>query len=274
MPELPEVETIKKFLQRKIKGKIIRDIKVLNKKQVQGNYKKFIGEEIVNINRRGKFLIFQLKGNKLVLIHLKMTGQFLIEDKPNKFTRIIFHLSSAKDKNKIEKKDCSLIFNDIRKFGYIKFIEKEEKSEFKKIGPEPQELTFQYLKDIFSKSQRAIKLVLMDQNKIAGLGNIYANESLFLAKINPLKSTNKLTDKEIKRLLEAIKLVIKKAIKYGGTSFNSYLKPNKSKGKYQNIFLIYQRKGEKCWRCKQKIQYIKIGNRGTFFCPSCQKWKD
>ncbi len=274
MPELPEVETIKKFLQRKIKGKIIRDIKVLNKKQIQGSYKKFIGEEILNIKRRGKFLIFQLRRNKSVLVHLKMTGQLLIEDKPNKFTRIIFNLSSVKDKNKIEKRDCSLIFNDIRKFGYIKFIENKEKTEPKKIGPEPQELTFQYLKDILSKSRRAIKLVLMDQSKIAGLGNIYTNESLFLAKINPLKSANKLIDKEIKRLLKAIKLVIKKAIKYGGTSFNSYLKPNKSKGKYQNIFLVYRRKGEKCPRCKEKIQYIKIGNRGTFFCPSCQKWKD
>jgi formamidopyrimidine-DNA glycosylase len=132
-------------------------------------------------------------------------------------------------------------------------------------------LNFKYLKEIFSKTKRPIKIVLMDQEKIAGLGNIYANEALFLAKIHPLKPANKLKDSEIKNLLSAIKKVIKKAIKLQGTSFRFYIKPDESKGSYQEEFLVYQRKNEKCLRCKSKIKYIKIAGRGSFYCLRCQQ---
>jgi formamidopyrimidine-DNA glycosylase len=180
-----------------------------------------------------------------------------------KYTRVIFVLDKG-----------FLIFNDARKFGWVKVLDdKDLNKELSKMGKEPFDLNFKYLKEIFSKTKRQIKIVLMEQGKIAGLGNIYTNEALFLSKIYPLKPANKLKDNEIKNLLSAIKRVIQKAIKLQGTSFRFYVKPDESKGSYQEEFLVYQRKNEKCLRCKNKIKYIKIGGRGTFYCSNCQKWK-
>jgi formamidopyrimidine-DNA glycosylase len=199
---------------------------------------------------------------------LKLTGQllflnFLRNSEIKKYTRVIFILNKG-----------FLIFNDARKFGWVKVLDdKNLNKELSKIGKEPFDLNFKYLKEIFSKTKRPIKIVLMNQEKIAGLGNIYANEALFLAKIHPLKPANKLKDNEIKNLLSAIKKVIKKAIKLQGTSFRFYIKPDESKGSYQEEFLVYQRKNEKCLKCKSKIKYIKISGRGSFYCPRCQKLK-
>ncbi|MFN3605521.1 MAG: zinc finger domain-containing protein, partial [Leptonema sp. (in: bacteria)] len=118
---------------------------------------------------------------------------------------------------------------------------------------------------------RPIKIVLMDQTKIAGIGNIYANEALFLAKINPQKPANKLTKEEIKRLKNSILKILKKALKYEGTSTRFYLKPDQTKGKYQENFLVYQREGKSCLRCNGKIKKIILGRRSTFYCPNCPK---
>jgi formamidopyrimidine-DNA glycosylase len=306
MPELPEVETIKRYLEKDLIGRKIRDVKILNKKSFIGDKKKILNSKIVKIERKGKMLVFKLHANKYgfgtdkngykmnknpqksvtdphisvgphksvlrsasirwLVFHLKLTGQliflnFLRNSEIKKYTRIIFVLDKG-----------FLIFNDARKFGWVKVLGDEDLSkELSKIGKEPFDLSFKYLKEIFSKTKRPIKIVLMDQEKIAGLGNIYANEALFLAKIHPLKPANKLKDSEIKNLLLAIKKVIKKAIKLQGTSFRFYVKPDESKGSYQEEFLVYQRKDEKCLRCKSKIKYIKIGSRGSFYCPRCQK---
>jgi formamidopyrimidine-DNA glycosylase len=307
MPELPEIETIKRYLEKDLIGRKIRDVKILNKKSFIGDKKKILNSKILKIERRGKMLVFRLAADKRRLkrgltlmnskglnlaFHLKLTGQLIFyptngneflnapnqskhgsgRPEPNfvlvqgewqliRYARVIFILDKG-----------FLIFNDARKFGWVKVLDDEDLSkELSKIGKEPFDLSFKYLKEIFSKTKRPIKIVLMEQGKIAGLGNIYANEALFLAKIHPLKPANKLKDSEIKNLLSAIKKVIKKAIRLQGTSFRFYVKPDESKGSYQEEFLVYQRKNEKCLKCKSEIIYIKIGNRGSFYCPQCQK---
>ncbi len=281
MPELPEIETIKKYLERDLIGRKIKDVKILNKKSFLGDKKKILNSKILKIERKGKMLFFKLQADKHrlqrkltrinsislnLVFHLKLTGQliflnFLRNLEIKKYTRVIFILDKG-----------FLLFNDARKFGWVKVLnDKDLNKELSKIGKEPFDLNFKYLKEIFSKTKRPIKIVLMDQKKIAGLGNIYTNEALFLAKIHPLKPANKLKDNEIKNLLLAIKKVIKKAIKLQGTSFRFYIKPDESKGGYQEEFLVYQRKNEKCLRCKSKIKYIKIDGRGSFYCPRCQK---
>jgi formamidopyrimidine-DNA glycosylase len=307
MPELPEIETIKRYLEKDLIGRKIKDVRILNKKSFIGDKKKILNSKILKIERRGKILVFKLDTDKRgsqrrltrinsiglnLVFHLKLTGQLIFyptngnefidkwqriknishtngnelvqgEWQRTKYTRVIFILDKG-----------FLIFNDARKFGWVRVLDdKGLNNELSKIGKEPFDLNFKYLKEIFSKTKRPIKIVLMDQEKIAGLGNIYANESLFLSKIHPLKPANKLKDSEIKNLLSSIKKVIKKAIKLQGTSFRFYTKPDESKGGYQEEFLIYQRQNEKCLRCKNKIKYIKISGRGSFYCPNCQKWK-
>ncbi|GBD34343.1 Formamidopyrimidine-DNA glycosylase [bacterium HR35] len=266
MPELPEVETIKKYLERKIVKQKIQDIKIFDRKGFKGEKNKVIGTKILKIKRKGKFLIFILNNSYNLLFHLKMTGQilffnFLRNSEINKATKVIFVLNNG-----------YLIFNDVRRFGWVKVVaEKNLKEEIKNLGIDALNLTFDDLKEILSKTKRPIKLVLMDQRRIAGIGNIYANEALFLAKINPLKPANSLKNEEIKELLEAIKIVLKKAINYGGSSISSYVKPDKRKGKYQEKFLVYRREGEKCKNCKTVIEKIKLGGRSTFYCKNCQK---
>jgi formamidopyrimidine-DNA glycosylase len=273
MPELPEIETIKRYLEKDLIGRKIKDVKIVSKKSFLGDKKKILNSKILKIERRGKMLVFRLNNGLNLIFHLKLTGQLLFyytnsneslnKWQRTKYTRVIFILDKG-----------FLIFNDARKFGWIKVLdEKGLNNELSKIGKEPFDLNFKYLKEIFSKTKIPIKIILMDQGKIAGLGNIYANEALFLSKIHPLKPANKLKDSEIKNLLSSIKKVIKKAIKLQGTSFRFYTKPDESKGSYQEEFLVYQRQNEKCLRCKNKIKYIKIGGRGSFYCPRCQKWK-
>ncbi len=269
MPELPEIETIKRYLEKDLTGRKIKEVKVLNKKSFIGDKKKVLNSKILKVERVGKMIVLKLDNNLNLLFHLKLTGQLIFNDsfrnsEIKKETRVIFILDKG-----------FLLFNDARKFGWVKVLnDRELNQELSKLGKEPFSLSFQYLKEIFSKTRRPIKIVLMDQEKIAGIGNIYANEALFLAKIYPLKPSNKLKDEEIKNLLSAIKKIIQKAIKLQGTSFRFYIKPDASKGKYQEKFLVYQRKNEKCLRCQSKIKYIKIGGRGSFYCPSCQKWKE
>jgi formamidopyrimidine-DNA glycosylase len=270
MPELPEIETIKRYLEKDLIGRKIKDVRILNKKSFIGDKKKILNSKILKIERRGKMLVFRLNNGLNLIFHLKLTGQLIfLNPAPEsmlgkKYTRVIFILDKG-----------FLIFNDARKFGWVRVLDdKSLNNELSKIGKEPFDLNFKYLKEIFSKTKRPIKIVLMDQEKIAGLGNIYANESLFLSKIHPLKPANKLKDSEIKNLLSSIKKVIKKAIKLQGTSFRFYVKPDENKGGYQEEFLVYQRKNEKCLKCKSKIKYIKIGGRGSFYCSNCQKWKE
>ena len=268
MPELPEVETIKRYLNKAISGKRIVDIEILSKKQFPDNPKEVIGEKILSVERRAKNLIIKLSNKKALFIHLKLSGQLIWERKtkiPAKSTRVIISLNNGK-----------LFFNEIRKLGWIKILNQNQLDlELARFGPEPfsKDFSIEYLQKVFGKSARPIKTVLLDQEKIAGIGNIYANEALFEAKINPRKPVNKLTVREIERLQKAILLVLKEGIKYGGASAADqlYVRPDSSHGSYQQHFRVYQKDGEKCQKCKTIIKRISLGGRGTFFCPKCQR---
>lgn len=279
MPELPEVETIKKFLEKKLIGQRIEKVKILSPKQFLGSPQKIKGLEIKKIKRRAKLLVIYLEKNLYLLIHLKLTGQLVYSRKikgqkavfghpipfaggktlPGKTTRIIIKLNRG-----------IVFFNDLRKFGWIKIT--NNLKDLEKIGPEPlsSRFTLQALAQILQKSKRPVKLVLLDQDKIAGIGNIYANEALWLAKINPQKPANEI--KKIKELYWAIQETLKKGIKYQGSSAadEAYIRPNGGKGEYQKHFRVYQQEGRPCPRDKTPIKRIKINNRGTFYCPACQ----
>lgn len=271
MPELPEVETLKRQLQRTIVGKKISQVIVLREKSFQGNPKEIIGKKIIEVERRAKILIIKLTGNlhpatyNYLIIHLKLTGQLIYQSKANKHTRVIIEFS---DKSR-------LYFNDLRVFGWIRIIKtKNEKQKMKNnFGPEPfsQEFSAGYLKNIFSKTARAIKLVLLDQQLISGIGNIYSSEALWKAGIRPTKQARKLSNLEIKKLREAIIMVLEKGIESGGASDNTYRQLNGMSGQYQKHFLVYERDGKKCRKCQNIIKRIKIGGRGTFYCPKCQR---
>jgi len=285
MPELPEVETIKRFLEKAIVGKTIRNIEVRKAKIFQGKPEEVIGRKIEGIERRGKMLIIKLSEDKALVVHFKLTGQmvwiprageritfghpipFAGTELPAKTTHVIFDINGGK-----------LFYNDLRQFGWIKVITNYElriTDYLKNLGPEPfdKEFTVENLQRIFSRSSKPIKLVLMDQTKIAGVGNIYANEALFEAGILPTKPAKKLRNEEIKKLREVVIKVLREGIKYGGSSAKdeAYIKPTGEPGGYQQHFRVYQRAGEKCRKCGTIIKRINLGGRGTFWCPKCQK---
>lgn len=298
MPELPEIETIRLSLQKAIVGKTIKNIEVRKPKIFKGNPKEVIGKKIENIKRRGKILIINLSQDLSLVIHFKLTGQLLWIEKseikkfawqssfgaqkskimtlghpipfagselPAKTTHVIFDIDGGR-----------LFYNDLRQFGWIKIANSDQLSVISdQLGVEPfsKEFTMSYLEQIFSKTKKPIKLVLMDQAKIAGIGNIYANEALFEAGISPAKPAKKLRNREIKKLRKSIRQVLEDGIKYGGSSAENeaYIKPNGTKGAYQEHLKVYQKEGETCLRCGTKIKRINLGGRGTFFCPKCQK---
>ncbi|PIP18352.1 MAG: formamidopyrimidine-DNA glycosylase [Parcubacteria group bacterium CG23_combo_of_CG06-09_8_20_14_all_35_6] len=265
MPELPEVETIRKYLNKTILRKRIVNIKVFSKKQFPNNSEEIVGAKILSVKRRAKNLIIELSNEKTLLIHLKLSGQLLWRPKTlNKTTRIVIVFDKGE-----------LVFNDLRKFGWIKILNLDQLDlELKKFGPEPfsKDFSIKYLQKVFKKSIRPVKTILLDQEKIAGIGNIYANEALSEAEISPQKPVKALTIEEIKKLQKAILLVLKEGIKYNGASAADklYLKPDSSNGSYQQHFRIYQKNGEKCKKCNTIIERINLGGRGTFFCPKCQ----
>lgn len=283
MPELPEVETVRLFLDKNILGKTITYLEILNPKSfiarpepVEG----VIGQTIVSTSRLGKQLSIHLSNNLILLFHLKMTGQIIVgnsvfghptpkEDKtnlPNKSTRLIFTFS---DKSK-------LYFNDQRKFGWVKVLNKNELAEFQKnVGVDvlSSDFTDDYFYHQLQKTSRAIKLVLLDQSKFAGIGNIYDNDALFLSRIHPQTPSNKITPKQAKILRQNLIDLMKESLFHGGSTAkdNKYIHPDGSVGQHQYFFRVYQREKEPCLVCQTPIKRIKIGGRGTFFCPVCQK---
>jgi len=270
MPELPEVETIKRQLDQNLVGQTIKRIEILNLKNFIGSPEKIIGKKIIGVERRAKIIIVKLEKNYCLLIHLKLTGQLIylpVGRLPNNFTRIIITLDSG-----------DLFFNDLRKFGWVKVIEncqEESKKEFASFGPEALGLDFSltYFKQVLNKSRRAIKLILLDQKKLAGVGNIYANEALFMAKIDPRRPANSLSDLEIEKLRSTIRDVLTQAVKEGGTTANddAYRQVNGRIGGFQEYLQVYGKTGQPCSDCSGRIERIKLGGRGTFFCPRCQK---
>jgi formamidopyrimidine-DNA glycosylase len=281
MPELPEVETIRKGLAQYVVGHTIEDVELINPKVFQGDPKDIIGAKVTEARRFGKGLVIDLSNGYSLAIHVKLTGQLIYRDPatekepvskakvgtiPNNFTHVVFVLD----------KSAKLYYNDIRRFGWIKVVKTEEISEmsyFKGIGPEPfKDLTEEKFEKIISKSKIVIKPLLMDQKRIGGIGNIYANDALFLAGIDPKRKADTLTTEELKKLYDAIHTVMERGFKYGGASELTFVNILGQEGEYQRHSLVYGKKGKDCPNDPShgKIQKIYLGGRGTFFCESCQ----
>jgi len=283
MPELPEVEVVRLFLDKHLIDKTISKLEIITPKSFVGNKKDLLKQKIVKIDRLGKQLSIHLQNHLILLFHLKMTGQIIYFDKekttlghptpklnnqplPNKSTRLTFTFS---DKSK-------LYFNDQRKFGWVKLMDTSQLKDFQSnLGYDllDPHFTSQYFHQQLQRTARPIKQTLLDQSYFAGTGNIYANDALFLAKIHPQKPANKLSFKKAKLLHRYLINLIKESINNGGSTAkdNKYIHPDGSFGQHQYYFRVYQREKEPCSVCKTKIKRIKIASRGTFYCPHCQK---
>lgn len=288
---MPEVETIASDLSEKICNQEIISLELLSPNSVKNTplffKKNLLGASFKKISRRGKLLIFKLPENYL-LIHLKMTGQLIYINKqtrlagghslksgsfsnsvggelPNKHTRVAIGFKNG----------GRLFFNDLRKFGYLKIVTQVELDRILKnnYGPEPLTLEFsaKYLEKILAKRNIKIKVLLLDQKLVAGLGNIYVDEALFAAGILPDRLASSLTLLEIKKLFSEINILIKRAIKYRGTTFSDYVDSKGQKGNFSKFLRVYGRKNENCVKCDSPIIKTKIAGRGTHYCSNCQK---
>ncbi len=292
MPELPEVETVRRDLNSFLVGQRFLKVAVYDFKNVAPSAiflaKNLVNLKIKEISRRGKLLIFNfLKSDFKLLVHLKMTGQLIYKDSksllagghslselslndsiggdlPNRYTRVVFSLNLSK-----------LYFNDLRKFGYIKLIKEEQLKSIlsNAYGPEPTDKEFndEFFIALLKRHKTSIKALLLKQEAIAGLGNIYVDESLFLAKIKPDRLANSLKELESKKLRRAIVEIIKKAIEKRGTTFSDYVDGEGKKGNFSDHLKVFARQGEKCYVCKHEIEKIKLAGRGTHYCSKCQK---
>lgn len=278
MPELPEVETIKNQLVEKIVGKKIQAVDVNLPKMIKdispADFKKIvIGSKITRVVRRAKFLITELNTGFFMAIHLKMTGQLIylkkIKDikEKNRHTHIIYYFDDG----------SVLLHNDMRQFGYVKLFQKKELDSFfteQKIGPEPLEKKFTLSKFkvlLAAKPRLKIKPLLMDQTFLAGIGNLYAQEVCWYAKILPDRLVKSLKEKEIKDLYHGLKKILKEAIKNKGSSVDTYVDANGQTGDYLKKIKVYGREKKICLRCKGEIKKIILAGRGTCYCPCCQK---
>ena len=289
MPELPEVEVVKRSLEKKIQNLIIKKVDIndgnLRYKVDKDKIQKLSGKKIQKIYRRSKFLIFKINHMCLMLVHLGMTGKFFFIDNKNiKYkTSFYYNLNEKKDNNNnrvtfIFKNNQKLIYNDIRKFGFIKFFNTtnyEKIFHLNKLGPEPlkKDFNFNYLKNYIFGRKRTIKDILMDQRCVSGLGNIYVNEILFLSRVKPNRQAINLKDSEISNIVKNTKKILKIAIKHGGSSIKDFSNEDGKKGYFQQQFNVYGKKGEKCSNidCNKNIMRVVISNRATFFCKRCQK---
>ncbi len=266
MPELPEVETIKRDLEKVIVGKKIVEVCVHNAAVIKDptieQFKKYLTNvSISRVLRKAKVLIIELTNKKFLVIHLKMTGQLVYPGDAKK-SRVSFKLSDGK----------YLDFNDQRLFAELRVLDDWHDLKFiQGLGPEPFDITVDEFKKMLSSRKTKIKPLLMDQKFISGIGNLYAAECLFRAKINPQRAANSLTDKEKEILYKEIKDCLTQAIKYGGSSVDDYVRVSGQKGEYKQFHQVYGREDKPCLVCKTIVQRIALGGRGTYFCPKCQK---
>lgn len=289
MPELPEVQTIvndlnKKIINRKITGVWFDWPKMIKKPKPKDFEKDIKGEKIISVGRRAKNILIYLSGEKLLLVHQKMTGHLLVgkwqktksgwkselggalSERVNDYLHIIFFLDNGQ----------MLALSDLRKFAKVLFgprKEIEKMPDLKNLGVEPfsKEFTLKKFQSIAKKEKRKIKQVLMDQEKISGIGNIYSDEILWEAKVHPFRAANSLTDSEIKKIYSAIKKILSKALKLRGTSTSDFRDTAGEKGKFRKVLNVYRREGEACPRCGTIIERAKMGGRSAHFCPVCQK---
>jgi formamidopyrimidine-DNA glycosylase len=266
MPELPEVETVKQELQRAVLGKRIVEIninhpKVIRQPTREAFLKGLKNKTIKNILRKGKLLILELSSGKSLTIHLKMTGQLIYPGCAQQ-SRVSFRLSDNK----------WLDFNDQRLMGELRLLDDWTTLRFiQELGPEPFDLTVEQFKKMLVGKKTKIKPLLMDQTFISGIGNLYAVEALFRARIHPQRAAASLSGKQKEILFQQIKRVLNKAIKYKGSSLDQYVQLTGSPGNYVKYHKVYDRKGKPCFVCKTPIKRINLAGRGTYFCPRCQR---
>ena len=291
MPELPEVETIVRDLNKAILGRKIEDVwsdfkKMIKKPKDFEQFKKEIrGKKIQKVWRRGKNIIFDLSGGQNLLIHQKLTGHLLLgkwklekgewqakilgplsEDPMNRFLHLMFWLNSGQ----------MLALSDLRKFAKAELWnsdELKESEELKSLGPEPlaKDFTFEKFKECLKDKKGKVKQVLMDQTVIAGIGNIYSDEILWQAKIHPFKDVSKLSRSDLDRIYQAMREILPRAIELGGESISDFRRISGERGYFDKERKVYRREGEKCSRCGTVIKRIKLAGRSAHFCPYCQK---
>ena len=271
MPELPEVETIRRDLAGEIVGATIMGITSSWPKKVLPSLEQIqehtVGKEIVSVSRVGKVLSIDLDDASHLLIHLKLSGQVLLrpagtDDDP--YVRHTIFLSGGRE----------IRFADMRKFGYVRLVDEDEWHEFcTGFGPEPapSDEVITHLMEVIERRRVAIKSILLEQTVLAGVGNIYANDALFLSRIHPARPGHSLSRDEAALLLESLEAVLTEGLRLRGASDNTYRDARGQKGGYQDHFKVYGRTGEPCLHgCGTLIQYEKVGGRGTFFCNTCQ----
>jgi len=282
MPELPEIETVRIQLQRVLPGKRIKRVEILKPKSFQGKPEMAEGKKVLGVGRKAKLLLIDLEGETDLAIHFKMTGQLIYigngervagghptadftGELPSKHTRVIFHLDKG-----------TLFFNDQRIFGWVKTGNKDEIARMKflkTLGPEPFDMDEKEFIKIINKRKKPVKLVLMDQTVLSGVGNIYANDACWEAKVNPRRLAYTLTAKQYKELYKGVIRVLEEGIRYGGATAADakYIDLHGLGGHYQEHFRVYDREGELCLRDDEGIIHrFALGGRGTYFCPVCQ----
>ena len=269
MPELPEVETIRGQLEKEIVGCTVADVWYDREKMLRPSPEAFLegvrGKKIGGVRRRAKLLVFEV-GEGFFVCHLRLSGRLFVRqqgDKPDDYAHVILQFKGDKE----------LRFSEMRLFGYMEYLPDQASLGriLSKYGPEPlDDLTGDKFYSILQKTVKPVKVALLDQAKLSGVGNIYANDALFLAKIHPQTPASSLTRKQSDSLLKAIEQVLKEGLKYGGASDQWYLQVHGEKGSYQEHFKVYGRTGQDCDVCGTKIERIALGGRGTFLCPKCQ----
>ncbi|MDY2902390.1 MAG: DNA-formamidopyrimidine glycosylase [Bacilli bacterium] len=270
MPELPEVETVRRILNKSIIGKKILGIdirydKIIQNVSVEEFKKSLINQTFINVNRKGKYLICELNDYYL-LVHLRMEGKFFLmhDEELSKHDHIIFKFE-----------DSNLRYNDTRKFGTMHLFKKDidiyNVYPLNKVGLEPfdEKFTKEYLQEKFKNNTRPIKTALLDQEIVAGLGNIYVDEVLFMSSIYPKTRAKDVNIEQLDKIVESSRIVLNKAINLGGTTIRSFQSSHDITGRFQNELLVHTK--EICQNCNSKIEKIKVGGRGTYYCPVCQK---
>ncbi|KKT70537.1 MAG: Formamidopyrimidine-DNA glycosylase [Candidatus Uhrbacteria bacterium GW2011_GWE2_45_35] len=282
MPELPEVETIRRQLEAAIKGATIKDVVVNFSGRLNLPAKKIVqilkGKKFLGVDRQAKLLIFRLSGGFSIIAHLKMSGRFVVKsgkgglrevEEVGKHTHVVFKLSDGKE----------LHWNDVRKFGFLKLVDEAGLKKYldkQNYGPEPLDKSFTWNKMAMclrSAPKKKIKPHLLDQTCIAGIGNIYASEGLWFAKINPKIPIEKISDGQMKLLHRGLVGVLKKSLAARGTSADAYVDAFGEQGEFEKQLKVYGREEQPCRRCKTILKKEKIAGRGTVFCPKCQGLK-
>lgn len=269
MPELPEVETVVRTLENLIKNEKIKKVKVYWDNIVVGDVKEFenklINQSFREFKRLGKYIIFELDDYALIS-HLRMEGKYYVYQQSEakaKHCHVIFEFESLKQ----------LHYVDTRKFGKMELVLKQKNYCIKNLGFEPWDNAYNlsYFKQYIKNLKQPVKALLLDQSFVAGIGNIYADEILFLSKVHPEKQAKELNDEQMLEIIKNTRLVLEKAIKLGGTTIRSYTSSLGVTGRFQNHLNVHQKAGEPCVFCGNSIKKIKVKTRGTYYCPHCQK---